>query len=482
MSSLSSMLDLNRDFYNISGALICIGIACYYFHVTSKKQTISDDDYPMIKNMSFIRFMLNFNGKNSHDFLIRSARDIGSFVYRAPITRIPIYILGEHEVARTIMEHPKSIKPLEMYSFMDHVSTGKSFFSQNGHRANHVRKSTAAAFSTENVRRMTGVIESVFEKWIHERLEPMFVKPNAPLDIAQEMILITTEIIAKAGFEYDLSQVQGESFTTNMTIAMEEFFNFKNLLRRIDYINWIFPEVRRARMAARDNFKICLNMLETYKKNPNPNPRSLIHMILNDSEYESDEERARDIILYFLAGFESVAHSMAWTLLELARNPEEQKFLQTALLNCSSKDESYSCQALANVIKESLRLNAVFVNGSMRVVPVDVHLPGGKRIPANSFTIVAPHLMMHNDNIFKDPDSFVPSRWNDPTEDMKKAYLPFAAGKRNCQGRALAYAELNTILAQLCSNYSFEVVEEGQPEFSGLLKSVGTKLAVKPLK
>jgi cytochrome P450 len=81
-------------------------------------------------------------------------------------------------------------------------------------------------------------------------------------------------------------------------------------------------------------------------------------MLANDPDYESDEEWTRDMITFMSAGFDTTAHSIAWALLELGRNPEEQHLLRSALMknNCSSKEESRQCLELKNVTRETLRL------------------------------------------------------------------------------------------------------------------------------
>jgi cytochrome P450 len=88
------------------------------------------------------------------------------------------------------------------------------------------------------------------------------------------------------------------------------------------------------------------------------------------------------------------------------------------------------------------------------------------------------YVLMRNHNIFQNPDSFNPSRWERPTDQMLRAYLPFAAGKRNCQGQALATMELNSVVARVVRAYKLEVVEEGAPYYMIALSPKGSKILV----
>jgi cytochrome P450 len=119
--------------------------------------------------------------------------------------------------------------------------------------------------------------------------------------------------------------------------------------------------------------------------------------------------------------------------------------------------------------------------GPIRLVTEDITLPGNKMIPKGSWCMVHFYSLFRNHTVFENPDSFCPSRWENPSEESLRAVVPFALGRRNCQGQALAKTELNTAVARLCSSYSFDVVEEGAPDFIITLKPKGSKLAVKRL-
>jgi cytochrome P450 len=102
-------------------------------------------------------------------------------------------------------------------------------------------------------------------------------------------------------------------------------------------------------------------------------------------------------------------------------------------------------------------------------------------IPKGSLCVLFFYVLFRNHTVFENPDSFCPSRWENPSEESLRAFVPFAAGRRNCQGQALANTELNAVVARLCSSYSFDVVEEGISDFMITMRPKGSKLAVKRL-
>ena len=97
-------------------------------------------------------------------------------------------------------------------------------------------------------------------------------------------------------------------------------------------------------------------------------------------------------------------------------------------------------------------------------------------IPKGSAVFMPILCLFRHPDIFADCDSFVPSRWEQPTEAMKQAYMPFAVGKRNCIGQSLAISEMQYISSRLCSKYHFDVVEPGDFDFTLVFHPVGAKV------
>lgn len=489
MAYLITSIVLSDNFKSLLAAFTLAVVGWHFLFQGGTRNEQEDKEPPMVQGMSLFHFLPNAVGKHGPDFVLAVAREMNSFIYRVPVPNwgrniVKVYMVADPVAARTILENPKHGKSPRFYKAFDRISTGENFFSRNGPRAMHVRKSTASAFSSQNIKRMSDIIETIMETWVAERLEPLYVQPNHPIDIDREMVLITTDVIFQVGFEYRLSVQDRDVFVGHIELAMGEFFGTTNLLRDLKWTNWMFSGIRKARRTAKEMFKMTAKVLEAYRQNPNPDPNTLIHMLANDPDYESDEERTRDMITFIFAGFDTTAHSIAWALLELARHPEEQNQLRSALINknCSSKEEARQCQELKNVTRETLRLYTPAALGSIRTLDTNVPLPGTKFIiPADSYCIFPFYVLLRNGNIFEDPDSFVPSRWNHPSPAALNAFMPFAVGSRNCPGQALAHEEMTIVLSRLLMGYEFTVEQQGQKEYMVTLRSIGTKLRVKAM-
>merc|ERR1712232_504492 len=98
-------------------------------------------------------------------------------------------------------------------------------------------------------------------------------------------------------------------------------------------------------------------------------------------------------------------------------------------------------------------------------------------IPKNSIVFMPIILNMRNEKVFDKADCFIPSRWNDPSKDQLEAFLPFALGRQNCIGQSLANAELQSIVARICSEFDLKVEKEGVLSHFLTLKPIGARLS-----
>ena len=145
-----------------------------------------------------------------------------------------------------------------------------------------------------------------------------------------------------------------------------------------------------------------------------------------------DVELIAQVCLFFVAGFETTANTLTWTLFLLAQHPE------TAL-----DDDA----ALDRAIAESMRLLPAAPFLFLRRTTRSVQL-GGRDLPADAIVIVN-SLVTHRDpQRFPDPARFTPERWL-ALDPGPYEYLPFGAGPRRCIGAGFAAQVIRLVLRAL---------------------------------
>ncbi|KAG7662130.1 uncharacterized protein J8A68_004392 [[Candida] subhashii] len=172
-----------------------------------------------------------------------------------------------------------------------------------------------------------------------------------------------------------------------------------------------------------------------------------------------------------VAGRDTTAGLLSFTMFELARNPEVWAKLKDEIYTkFGGGDDSRieeitfeslkKCDYLKSILQEALRMYpAVPIN--FRVANKDTTLPRGGGTDGNSpifipkgSTVAYSVYVTHRREEFygKDADKFRPERW----DDLKKlgwAYLPFNGGPRICLGQQFALTEASYVIARLAQMF-----------------------------
>jgi len=440
----------------------------------------SERNEPPMVSTGMFETMNACSGSKLPWFLLDEAKSCGS-VYRLnlPIPGTPMVVVtSSANLAREFLNDPLTTRPRQIYGSLDLVTGNtKSLFTTEGKCWHSRRKGVASAFSSKHVKRMNAVAVEKAEDWIKNKLVPMFEKGEA-FDVGKEMIGITLDAIAETAFEYTLSEDEKSMFLHELELCLREFAekSFANPFRGL--VGLLLPERRRAFVGGKRLQALGLKILLHYRRQVHPTKDTIIDLVANNDAYENDEERAADILVMLIAGHDTTGYTMAWILKELAKNPDEQQRLRDTLRASNFKEWSQS-EYLRKIIREGIRLHPVSAGGPARRIGRDFETKEGYLLPKNSIIFNAVLAMMRDEDVYKNADSFDPSRWDNPTKAMNDAFLPFAMGKQNCIGQSLANAELHCIIPIILSEFEFFVVEEGTAEFFLTLKPVNTMLGAR---
>ncbi|KAI8810547.1 cytochrome P450 [Cladochytrium replicatum] len=187
----------------------------------------------------------------------------------------------------------------------------------------------------------------------------------------------------------------------------------------------------------------------------------------------SEKEIVDELIAFMLAGQETTANTMTWSLLELSRHPDLAEELEAEIDNifdtlCSDDKLTLSDTNFDTFLAHAPKLDAFFkevqrfhpvVAGIGRRLPDEVVTLAGHTIDnkKNVMFIVRIRGLHFNEQYWKDPKRFNPARWNnDPI--VPGSFLPFADGPHNCIGKKMAVIEAMTVLAILIRNFRFKLV------------------------
>lgn len=433
---------------------------CYLFK--------SDTRAPPLVDSGYIANLRAVVSKDFPSILLNWSRKFGPiFQMKFPYPQIhqPMLVIsGDLELHREVLNDRRSIKTglYDVYKFIH--DGGEDLFTSEGEYWVHSRKNIAPAFSSYHIKRMNEVVERETKKCM-EKLKK-YADEGQAFDVGLEMINLTLSTIFDAAFQYDISTEEKELLLNELNIALREV-EWGRVPFRWRFGTWI-PTVVRAREASQKLLVIGQNILDSYRSLDAPVKGTVIDLIANNPKYKDDKERVSDIILLVFGGHDTTAYTIAWTLIVLAKYPEEQAKLQKELQSMAPANRKHS-QTLKCIINESMRFQTVVPMGSPRIVRRDIKILKNEKnglqhdivIPKYSLVLCSQLLLNYNTKYFKDPHLFQPSRWIDPTDEELAALMPFSLGRRNCIGQSLAKIEIVNVLANICADYSFEILDEG---------------------
>ncbi len=177
------------------------------------------------------------------------------------------------------------------------------------------------------------------------------------------------------------------------------------------------------------------------------------------------QEMVDQVAIFFLAGHETSASALAWTLYLMALYPDWQDKLAEEAQALDTPDFSTMSQLKLSrdVFREALRLYP-----PVPMMVREATCPERFRdrdVPQGSQIVVSPWHLHRHERLWDRPDDFDPTRWT--TENGKKcqreAYIPFSAGPRVCTGAGFAMVEGPLILSMLLRRYRFETIPDETP-------------------
>ena len=306
------------------------------------------------------------------------------------------------------------------------------------------------------------------------------------IDIGEEAAAITLMIVGKTLFntdvEGDRSDV-GEALNDAMKL-----FGFLSLPGARFLEKMPLPAVKRFKAARAKLDATIFRIIDEHKDEDDQG--DLLSMLLAARDDEEDGahmtvSQVRDeAMTLFIAGHETTATSVGWTLYLLSQYPDIEAKLAAEVKDVlgdrlATVDDLPSLKYTRQVIAESLRLYPPgWLIGRRALVDYPV---GGYVIPKGSIAVLAPVVTQVDPRFWPDPMRFDPDRWastspqpspperEQPEDRPKFAYFPFGGGPRICIGENFAWMELILVMSTLIQRWRFALAPDQKVETAPII-------------
>jgi enediyne biosynthesis protein E7 len=278
---------------------------------------------------------------------------------------------------------------------------------------------------------------------------------TGPVDIGEQMTSLTLGVLGHSLLDSELGGFAagiGHAFEAVQNQAMFEMVTLSAVP------TWVpLPGQLRFRRARRRLEGIVAHLVA--ERSGRPACDDVLSRLVASARAEPDpavgRRRIRDeLVTLLLAGHETTASTLSWTLYLVDRHPDVAARLRdeaVAVLGDRPPEHADLGRLTytAQVVQEAMRLfPPVWILPRQAVADDEV---AGYRVPAGADVVICPYTMHRHPGLWRDPDRFDPDRFDPPaTADRPRyAYIPFGGGPRFCVGSQLGTMEAIFVVAAL---------------------------------
>jgi len=295
---------------------------------------------------------------------------------------------------------------------------------------------------------------------------------QSQVDAAAAMTRTTFDIIVEAmlggSASLDAERYGAALAATFATIPWHIVYALFSLPRWMPY-----PRQRRATRAVEFLHRDIGRIVETRRTAVSRQP-DLLDLLLSARDSETgrsmtDDEIMTNLLTFIIAGHETTAVALTWTLWLLAKDQASQERAAAEVAEVAGKGDITAAHigALAfcrQVIEEAMRLFPPAV--SLGRLPKAALELGDMTIGPRTRVFIPIFAVHRHVKLWDNPNAFDPDRFAAERAKVRPryAYLPFGGGPRTCIGAGFAMIEAIVILANLVRALRFRTVAKHRPK------------------
>jgi unspecific monooxygenase len=339
---------------------------------------------------------------------------------------------------------------------------GQGVLIAEGRAWKHQRRTLAPAFTPRNV---TTLVPHMWTA-IDETIASLQGKVRQPINLREMMQHMTLEIAGRTMFSFGMDS-HGATLRDFVT-------EYGGRLARPSLLDLMLPrswpsplDFPRARFRKRWTAFVGRLIAERRAagKAEGAPPRDLFDLMIEARDPEtgkgfSDTQLGDEVATMILAGHETTATALFWSLYLLALDPMTQ--------------DEVAAEAKAGPLDvERLKFTRAVLDETMRLYPPAFLIAraaagpdtiAGHEIRKRDVIMIAPWLLHRHERLWREPNAFIPQRFVSPAPPPDRfAYLPFGVGPRICIGAHFALTEATLALAKLIGTFRIELIDKKTP-------------------
>jgi cytochrome P450 len=373
-----------------------------------------------------------------------------------------------------VLNTPDSIRHVLVDNYENYVRTpaairvlrpilGEGLLIAEGRSWKHQRRTLAPAFTPRAVMPLIPHMVAATDQTIAK----LRAASNAPVDLREAMQRMTLEIAGRTMFSFGMDRHGAalRDFVMEYGARLARPHVFDLILP----LSWPSPQdFARVRFRKRWTQFVAMLMAERRAagKEEGAPPSDLFDLMgaardPETGEAFTDEQLGDQVATMILAGHETTATALFWSLYLLALDPATQEQLAA---------EVQAATAGGPLDIERLKFTRAVIDETMRLYPPAFLIAraagaadtlGGMPVKKNDIVLISPWLLHRHEKLWRNPTAFIPMRFMPPAPPPDRfAYLPFGVGARVCIGAHFALVEATLALARLIGAFRVELIDK----------------------
>ncbi|XP_049839113.1 cytochrome P450 6k1-like [Schistocerca gregaria] len=357
---------------------------------------------------------------------------------------------------------------------------GRSIFAANGPRWKTLRSVMTPGFTSGKMKRMFQLVEECGRDLV-EHLTAA-TKEDSNVEVQELMACYTTDAVCstfvgtkggalqdpKAPMRESLKRIMRDDLVGQLAQAMSflapKLFEKLNIsVIRKEFEEFLYKTTEETMAYRKKNGIVrddSIDMLMRVRDGQTDASTRLRDETGQEFRFDQKDVVAQ-VLTFLMAGFETSASTMVFTLYELALNQELQQRIRQQVKEVAAKHGSITYEAVAemtdlnNAVSEALRMYPV-VNFLDRRSTRDYKIPGTSVVLPKDTGVVISVLGLHYDpRYWQRPHHFIPDRFSEENSKGRPnyTYLPFGDGPRQCIGMRMGLMQVRLGLAHILSNF-----------------------------
>ena len=376
-------------------------------------------------------------------FVSSLAREYGG-IARFKLGPKTMYLISDSQMANHVLStnHKNYSKGLGL----THAKAllGKGLLTSEGELWMQQRKLIQSVFHTKLIEQYSAVItdevDQTLDKWQTQR---------DVIDVFDEMTQLTLKILARTLFNINIEDKTSQISRAFHVAVKEASDRMTNMLDMSSYL----PSVHtfRFRNALRSLETLVYRLIEDRKTNSSSQTTDFLSLLVNAPGNLENKLIRDEVMTMLLAGHETTAVALSWTIFLLAKHPEYQ---------CKLKSETSSESRYPQmIISEAMRLYP-----PVWIIPRKARMRdeiGGFDVEQGAQVLICVYNIHRNPHSWPQPELFDPERFGSHAQTHEAhQFMPFGLGPRVCIGKHFALLQGRILLTRLIERFTLRASQQ----------------------